>query len=122
MYDVLTRLREQFDYIFIDSPPLIAVSDAVRLSAMVDGVVLVVKGHETTRDGLKEACSRLRYARAKILGVVLNRVDMKNGDYGYYHRDFYRTAAFSGGNLRAEGVGGEYSGSLSPQDHERNSS
>ena len=94
MYEVLTRLREQFDYIFIDSPPLIAVSDAVRLSTMVDGVVLVVKGQETTRDGLKEACSRLRYARAKILGVVLNRVDMKNGDYRYYKRDFYRTATY----------------------------
>ena len=93
MHEILTRLREQFDYIFIDSPPLIAVSDAVRLSTMVDGVVLVVKGQETTRDGLKEACSRLRYARAKILGVVLNRVDMKNGDYGYYQRDFYRTTA-----------------------------
>ena len=93
MHEVLTRLHEQFDYIFIDSPPLIAVSDAVRLSTMVDGVVLVVKGQETTRDDLMEACSRLRYARAKILGVVLNRVDMKNGDYGYYHRDLYRTTA-----------------------------
>jgi polysaccharide biosynthesis transport protein len=94
MHEVLTHLREQFDYIFIDSPPLIAVSDAVRLSTMVDGVVLVVKGQETTRDGLKETCSRLRYARAKILGVVLNRVDMKNGDYRYYKRDFYRTATY----------------------------
>ena len=53
----------------------------------------MVNGQETTRDDLKEACSRLRYARAKILGVVLNRVDMKNGDYGYYHRDLYRTTA-----------------------------
>jgi capsular exopolysaccharide synthesis family protein len=94
MHEILTRLREQFDYIFVDSPPLIAVSDAVRLSTMVEGVVLVVKGQETTRDGLKEACSRLRYARAKILGVVLNRVDMKNGDYRYYKRDFYRTATY----------------------------
>ena len=68
MHDMLTRLREQFDYIFIDSPPLIAVSDALRLSTMVDGVVLVIKAHETTRDGLKEVCSRLRYAQAKILG------------------------------------------------------
>ena len=91
MHEILIRLREQFDYIFIDSPPLIAVSDAVRLSAMVDGVVLVVKGQATTRDVLQEACSRLRYARAKILGVVLNKIDMKNGDYDYYHREFYRT-------------------------------
>jgi succinoglycan biosynthesis transport protein ExoP len=93
MHEILTRLRDQFDYIFIDSPPLIAASDAVRLSTMVDGVVLVVNGQETTRDVLKEACSRLQYAQAKVLGVVLNRVDMTNGDYGYYHRDLYRTTA-----------------------------
>jgi polysaccharide biosynthesis transport protein len=83
MYDVLSRLREQFDYIFIDSPPLIPVSDALRLSTMVDGVVLVVKAQATTRDVLKEACSRLHYAQATVLGVVLNQVDIKNGDYGY---------------------------------------
>ena len=83
MYDVLSRLRERFDYIFIDSPPLIPVSDALRLSTMVDGVVLVVKAQETTRDVLKEACSRLHHAQATVLGVVLNRVDIKNGDYGY---------------------------------------
>ena len=47
MHEVLTRLRERFDYIFIDSPPLLAVSDAVRLSTMVDGVVLVVNGQAT---------------------------------------------------------------------------
>jgi capsular exopolysaccharide synthesis family protein len=93
MHEVITGLREQFDYIFIDSPPLIAVSDAVRLSTMVDGVVLVVKGEETPRDVLKDACARLQYAQAKVLGVVLNRVDMNNGDYHYYHRDLYRTAA-----------------------------
>jgi Mrp family chromosome partitioning ATPase len=52
---------------------------------MVDGVVLVVKGHQTTRDGLVEACSRLHYAHAKIVGVVLNGVNLTNGDYSYYN-------------------------------------
>ena len=50
-------------------------------------------GKRLSRDDLKESCSRLRYARANILGVVLNRVDMKSGDYRYYNRDFYRTIA-----------------------------
>lgn len=90
MYRVLSRLREQFDYIFIDSPPVIPVSDALRLSTMVDGVVLVVKAQATTRDVLKEACSRLNYAQAKVLGVVLNRVDIKNGDYAY-DQHYYST-------------------------------
>jgi len=89
MYDVLMRLREQFDHIFIDSPPLIPVSDTIRLSTMVDGVVLVVKAQETTRDVLKESCSRLQHAQATVLGVVLNRVDIKNGYYGYDRRYYY---------------------------------
>ena len=80
------RLREQFDYIFIDSPPLIPVSDAVRLSTMVDGVLLVVKAQETTRDLLRDSCSRLHSAQAPILGVVLNQVNIKNGDYDYERR------------------------------------
>jgi capsular exopolysaccharide synthesis family protein len=93
MYDVLVRLREQFDYIFIDSPPLIPVSDAVRLSTMVDGVVLLVKARETTRDILKDAYSRLRTAQATILGVVLNQVDIRNGDYDYERRYYSATAS-----------------------------
>lgn len=52
---------------------MIPVSDAVFLSSLVDGVVLVVNGQETPRDVVKEARLRLSYARAKILGVVLNR-------------------------------------------------
>ena len=89
MHEILTVLQVQFDYIFIDSPPVIPVSDSVRLATMVDGVVLVVKGRETTRDFLNEACSRLRYAQAKVLGAVLNGINMENGDYHYYHRDYY---------------------------------
>ena len=93
MYDVLMRLREQFDYIFIDSPPLIPVSDAVRLSTMVDGVVLLVKAQETTRDMLKEACSRFRSAQATILGVVLNQLDIRNDYYDYERRYYSATAS-----------------------------
>jgi len=93
MYHILTQLREQFDYIFIDSPPLIPVSDAVRLSTMVDGVVLLIKAQDTTRDMLKDACSRLRSAQAKILGMVLNQVDIRNGNYDYERRYYSATAS-----------------------------
>src|SRR5438046_2690910 len=79
--DLYLRLCTQF----------ILFSDAVRLSSMVDVVVLVVKDQQTTRNVLKDAYSRLQYAQAKILGVVLNQVDLKSGDYGYYYDDYYRT-------------------------------
>ena len=89
MQEIITSLREQYDYILIDSPPVMQVSDAVLLSTIVDGVVLVVSSQETPKYVVREACSRLRYARAKILGVTLNRVDLRSGDYAYYHRLYY---------------------------------
>src|SRR5262249_47238428 len=84
MQETLQVLLQDYDCIFIDSPPMLPVSDSAWLSTMVDGVVLVVDGRATPRKAVKQAQARLRYARAKILGVVLNRVDMQRGEHGYY--------------------------------------
>jgi len=81
MYDTLTSLREQYDYILIDAPPVRGMSDAVLLSTMVDGVVLVVNARRTMKQLVKEAQARLNYARANILGVVLNKVDGRTEAY-----------------------------------------
>lgn len=88
MYEVLLALREEYDCIFIDSPPVMPVSDAVMLSTLVDGVVLIVDGQKTPRNMVKGAQARLAQARAKILGVVLNRVNMQKGDYSYYYNQY----------------------------------
>lgn len=84
MQEVLATLSAEYDYILIDSPPTMLVSDAPLLSTMVDGVVLVIGGQRTPRRLVQAACARLRRARAKILGVVLNRIDMRSGEYAYY--------------------------------------
>jgi polysaccharide biosynthesis transport protein len=89
MQETVTALQEQYDHILIDSPPVMQLSDAVLLSTMVDGVVLVVSNQETPKYVVREACSRLNYARAKILGVMLNRVNLRSGDYAYYYRPYY---------------------------------
>ncbi len=73
MREVLCLLGERYDYLLVDSPPVTVVTDAVVLSTFVDGVVLVAN-KRTSRQQVKAALSRLRYARAKILGVVLNMV------------------------------------------------
>jgi polysaccharide biosynthesis transport protein len=88
MQETIASLREGYDYILIDSPPVMQVSDAVLLSTMVEGVVLVVSSQQTPKDVAKEACARLNYARAKILGVVLNRVDLRSRDYAYYYSSY----------------------------------
>lgn len=87
--DTLVFLQDYYSYIFIDSPPVMPVSDAMLLSTLVDGVVLVVDRQKTPRKVVKEACLRLRRVRAKILGVVLNRVDTQSGGYAYHYRHYY---------------------------------
>ncbi len=89
IHEILTSLQEHYDYIFIDSPPVIPLSDAVLLSPRVDGVVLIVRGNETPRNIVKEAQQHLRYARAKFLGVVLNGVIRQGGDSAYYYDHYY---------------------------------
>lgn len=75
MREVLARMRQRFAYVLIDAPPLAPVSDSVVLSTLVDGVVLVVDQLSTSRQIVRDARARLAYARAKVLGVVLNRSD-----------------------------------------------
>jgi polysaccharide biosynthesis transport protein len=82
MRDLLTGLRKEYDYILIDSTPLSLVTDSVLLSTLVDGVVLVVNGQKTHSQAVKSAYADLSYARAKVLGVVLNRVSQQSRDYG----------------------------------------
>jgi capsular exopolysaccharide synthesis family protein len=89
MQEIVASLREQYDYILIDSPPVMQVSDAALLATIVDGVVLVVHSQETPKYVVRDAHARLSYARAKILGVMLNRVNLRSGDYAYYYRSYY---------------------------------
>ena len=85
MQELMSNLLQQFDCVIVDTPPVLPVSDALLITRLVEGVVLVVNGQKTPRHLVKEARSRLLYARAKILGVVLNRVDMVKGEYAYYY-------------------------------------
>jgi succinoglycan biosynthesis transport protein ExoP len=90
MAEVMAQLRELYEYIVIDSAPVLPVSDSMVLSKLTDGVVLVANGSATPRQQVKNACARLEYARAKILGVVLNKVKIHSPDYHYYyHQDYY---------------------------------
>ncbi|MEW6382139.1 MAG: polysaccharide biosynthesis tyrosine autokinase [bacterium] len=85
--ELIAILKEKFDTIIFDSPPLNSVSDACILSSKVDGVILVVRVGQTNRRGVQKAKQHLENAGAKICGVILNRLDIKKG--GYYY-DYYR--------------------------------
>ena len=88
MRAILTQLRQTYDFILLDTPPVIAVSDAAVLSSICDGILLVLHGQKTTTPSAHLALERLQAVRAPVLGVILNGVDLGNPDYEYY-RHYY---------------------------------
>jgi capsular exopolysaccharide synthesis family protein len=83
MKELLEELSEVFDRIVIDSAPILPVTDSIILSRIVDGVMLVV-GPKTPRQLVRKVSTQLLRAGAKVLGVILNRIDLRvPGYYGY---------------------------------------
>jgi len=85
MRDVLSTLREQYDHIVIDTPPSLSVTDAVVLSPRADAVLLVIRSGQTTKQALRRSRDVLMQVNAKIVGVLLNAVDLSSPDYYYYY-------------------------------------
>lgn len=92
MEKLLENLSKKYDYIFIDTPPVNVVTDACVISALLDGVLFVVRQNRSERDSVNRAVNQLKIAGARILGFVLNGVAsgaVKN--FGGYDRyDYYR--------------------------------
>lgn len=74
-----------YDMVLFDSPPVNSVADASILSASMDGVILVVEAGSTEREAAIVAKQQLEKVNARILGVVLNKVEQKSGGYYYYY-------------------------------------
>ena len=85
---LLKTLREHFDWTIIDSPPIMAVTDAAVIAHQATGVVFVVGCEQTGRQLALRATQQLVAARATILGAILNRVNLKRDPYYYSH--YYR--------------------------------
>lgn len=85
MSKLLEELREKFDYIILDTPPVQAVADSQIISTKSDGVILVIRAEETKRDSTKSAVSLLRKVNANIIGAVFNGVDSSRNKYYYYY-------------------------------------
>ena len=82
-------LGGKFDHIVLDSPPVLGFADSIIVSASADGVILVVLGGRTPRETLQRAKEVLGQVNARILGVVINRVDIGKSEYGYYYYRYH---------------------------------
>ena len=84
MGELLALLRSKAEYVLIDTPPIIAVTDAAVLAPKVDGVLIVINAGKTKRDLAVKARDMLRQVNAHILGVVLNNAQIDKSAYAYY--------------------------------------
>lgn len=83
MKTLIDNLRKKYDYILVDSPPVINVSDAIYISRLTDSILFVLSQNQTKRGLVKEAISLLKRNKCNILGIVINQVDIKKTRYGY---------------------------------------
>lgn len=84
MREFIDVLRDCYDYIFIDTPPIGIIMDAGVLANYVDGTILVVGSKDVEAERAKMAKERLEKVKANIIGAVLNKYIEKDGSYGYY--------------------------------------
>ncbi len=90
MKDLLVNLKSRFDYVIIDTPPALSVTDSVLLSSLADAGLLVVRSGVTSKAALRRVCDVLAHVDARMMGVVLNAADAVESDR-YYYGDRYHS-------------------------------
>ena len=85
MENLLEKLRENFDYVILDTPPVQAVTDSQILSTKADGTILVVRAERTKKESVNNAINLLKKVNANIIGTVLNGIDVSRSKYYYYY-------------------------------------
>lgn len=97
MKQAIETLSANFDYIVIDSPPVSSFADSLILSALVEGVIIVVKAGTTPREMAQRTKAHLQSVGAKILGVVVNQIKLQPHDY-YYYSTYYSRYYYGAGD------------------------
>jgi capsular exopolysaccharide synthesis family protein len=116
MEKLISELRDEFDVVILDAPPLLPVTDAALLAARADGALVVTRHGRTTHDQLRHAIERLEAVDAKAVGIVVNMSPTKRRgpgygvDYGYaygYYQQKPTSRASEGSRRRPWKLGGE---------------
>ena len=103
MREAIVYLRQHYKFIVVDSPPIMAATDAVILSALVDGVLLVVRSGETPKEAFTRCRDLLAAVKCRMLGVVLNAVDSTAPDYYYSYRYYPYAYGYGYGEEKSAG-------------------
>lgn len=89
MENILNQLREIFDYIIIDLPPVNLVSDAISISSLISGMIVVIREEYTEKKELERCFRQLKLSNVNILGCVMNEAKSGSGSYGKYKKYKY---------------------------------
>ena len=112
MRRLMEIVGKRFTHVVVDSPPIASFTDGVLISLLVDGVILVVHGGRTSRQVVRRTRQMLQEVGSKIIGVVLNKADIRSSDYYYYHYS-YKNSYYAEGNGHAAQESG--SASIAPR-------
>jgi polysaccharide biosynthesis transport protein len=91
---LLTFAAQEFDLVILDGPPVVAIADALLLGSLANGTLFVIRACGTSKKVVRRAMNRLHFARARVIGVMLNCFDARKAgfEYGYgYSHDYYQT-------------------------------
>jgi capsular exopolysaccharide synthesis family protein len=93
MKQILAAVRSHYDWVLLDSPPILAMADAAVLCPQVEGVVLLVAAEGPTKPAVARAIDQIQGVGGKVLGVVLNKVNLQRNSYYYsqYYGEYYRS-------------------------------
>lgn len=86
---LMKHCRDNFDYVLVDTPPLMNVADSMNIATHCDGTVLVVRSGSTSRRLVEHSLQMLQKTSTPLLGTVLNRVDTSRKSYQYYYKRYY---------------------------------
>lgn len=87
---MVQKLRQDFDFVILDTPPLGAFIDAAHVAALADGTVIVIRQGQVEKKAAKDVLAQLKKANANVIGAVLNNVKIKRAGYYYYNYNNYR--------------------------------
>jgi succinoglycan biosynthesis transport protein ExoP len=93
MKQVLEAVRSHYDWVLLDSPPILAMADAAVLCPLVEGVVMLVAAETPTKPAVARAIDQVQRVGGKVVGVVLNKVNLQRNSYYYsqYYGEYYRS-------------------------------
>lgn len=89
MAEFIEKAKSQYDRVIVDAPPLIGIGDGLVLGRLIGHLIFVIRSHQISRKVIKQVREKLQHHQIKVLGVILNYLDMEKDKYGYYRYHYH---------------------------------